>query len=129
MPDEELELPPEMWPRPGPVQGPCAKCRAVGSLVMEHRLEYLDPPAGGWPPDVPAARLAQACRGCGSDFLTETKRLVANLGASLAGVMPKVAATERPWLKCEQCDTEAAARRWPWLRCTACGRESRGRFE
>jgi hypothetical protein len=129
VPERSAEEPePELWPREGPVDGACAKCHHVGGLVLEQRLEYLDPPEGGWPPDVPAARLASACRSCGSDFLSRSTRLVADLGAALSGAMPKVAASERPWLTCEQCQREAGAKMWPWLTCTACGRESRGRF-
>lgn len=112
--------------RQGPVDGRCGACGHRGGLVLEHRLEWLDPPEGGWPPGVAAARLAAACRGCGSDFLSRSTRLVAALGASAAGVTPKVAAQERPWLTCESCQREAAARLWPWLVCGLCGRESRG---
>ncbi|MFF9265773.1 hypothetical protein [Streptomyces longwoodensis] len=131
MPEPELEREPDLRAIPeGPLPETfCTACRQVGGVVIEHRLEYLDPPEGGWPPGVAAARLALACRACGSDFLSRTTRLVANLGASLAGVMPKVSARERPWLKCEACQREAAARVWPWARCTRCGRESRGKFE
>lgn len=121
------DLPPP-FPGEGPVQGACAGCRQVGCMALEHRLEYLDPPEGGWPPGVPAARLAQACRGCGSDFLSRSTRLVASLGASLPGAAPEVTAAERPWLTCEQCGYEAGARLWPWLACGACGREWRGEF-
>lgn len=113
----------------GPVDGPCTRCRQTGGLALEHRLEYLDPPEGGWPPGVAAARLATACRGCGSDFLTRSTRLVANLSASLAGVQPKVTASERPWLTCEQCERGEAARLWPWLVCNRCGRECRGSYQ
>lgn len=113
----------------GPVEGPCAKCRQDGGLRLEHRLEWLDAPEGGWPPGVAAARLALVCRGCGSDFMTRSTRLVADMGASLAGAQPKVAARELPWLACEQCQKGAVARMWPWLVCDRCGGESRGAFE
>ena len=126
MPDEEPDVFPGAFPREGPIPGSCNHCRQVGTLVLEHRLEYLDPPEGGWPPGVPAARLAQACRACGSDFLTRTTRLVANLSASLAGAQAKVSAAERPWLTCEQCGHEAGGKVWLWAKCTACKRESRG---
>jgi hypothetical protein len=124
MSEREMPLPQE-----GPVDGRCNGCRHRGGLRLENRLEYLDPPEEGWPPGVPAARLALACRGCGSDFLSRSTRLVVSPGASLAGAMPKVAARERPWLTCESCQREAAARLWPWLVCELCKRESRGQYE
>lgn len=113
----------------GPVDGRCGRCRQAGGLALEQRLEFLDPPVGGWPPGVAAVRLAAACRGCGSDFLSRSVRLVADLGAALAGVQAKVSARERPWLTCEACGREEGARLWPWLVCGRCGGESRGRYE
>lgn len=126
VPDEDVPL--EFLPKPGPVNVPCSRCRQVGGLAVDNRLEYLDPPEGGWPPGVDAARLALACRGCGSDFLSVSVRLVADTGASLAGVQPKVSAREVPWLTCEDCKREAGARSWPWMACSLCGAEERGSF-
>lgn len=104
-------------PAPGPVGSPCARCRCPGSVV-EHRLEWADPPAGGWPPGVDAARLAAACRGCGSDFLGTSRRLAVSPGGDLREVA---------WVTCEQCGREAAGRMWAWLVCASCGAESRAR--
>lgn len=128
---EELEenFPPELFPAPGRVHVPCNGCRRPGGLILEHRLEYLDPPEGGWPTGVDAARLALACRRCGSDFLSRTTRLAVNMNASLAGVQPKFSARELPWVKCEQCEHEEAARLWPWMKCEFCNRESRGKVK
>jgi len=112
-------------PPPGPVAQACSHCHRPGGLAVEHRLEWADPPPGGWPPGVKAAKLAVACRGCGSDFLSRSTRLVANPRASLAGAMPKMAATEMPWITCETCQKEEAGKMWCWMTCSRCGAEFR----
>lgn len=103
-------------PAPGPVAAPCGACRLPGELAVEHRYEWADPPPGGWPPGVAAARLALACRGCGSDFLSVGTQLAATPEAPLAVV---------PWLTCEQCGHGAAAVTWAWLACGRCRAEVR----
>lgn len=120
VPDEHVD--PAEFPPPGPVGQRCGRCRQPG-LVLEHRVEYLDPPEGGWPPGVDAARLALACRGCGSDYLTRSTELVADMGAQA-----EFAAREVPWLVCEDCQRGAGGRLWPWLVCSVCGAEERGEY-
>lgn len=98
------------------VGGPCTRCRCPGRQLPGLRLEYAEAPAGGWPPGVPAARLAEACRGCGSDFLSVTPRL---------SVTPEGELAEVPWVICQHCGLEAAALWWPWTACDLCGAERR----
>lgn len=106
-----------VWlPAAGPLSQVCQQCRVPGGVAVEHRLEWADAPGGGWPPGVSAARLAVACRGCGSDFLSRSSRLVA---------LPEVVARVMPWVTCEACGRGEAARVWAWLVCSRCGAEFR----
>ncbi|MFE2934913.1 hypothetical protein [Streptomyces sp. NPDC059278] len=107
-------------PAPGPLSMPCERCRAVGGVALEHRLEWADPPAGGWVPGVPATRLAQACRGCGSDFLATARRMAVSPGGQLRDVV---------WATCQQCGGEAAGRLWAWVVCASCGLELRATWQ
>lgn len=117
-------LPPE-----GPVPAPCPQCRLPGQLRVENRREWADPLPTGWPPGVDAARLALACRRCGSDFLTVTTALVGNPWAvSAGGGLAGVVAREMPWVECQQCQHAEAGRTWPWLACGRCGTEIRARI-
>ena len=110
-----------LLPRPGPLAQPCPGCRLPGELAIEMRREWADAPAGGWPPGVAAARLAVACRRCGSDYLNSSTRLVAMLEAGPG--LP--AAQVMPWLDCPLCDHGEAARWWAWMKCGRCGYEDR----
>jgi hypothetical protein len=110
-----------LLPRPGPLAQACPKCRLPGQLAIETRREWADPPSGGWPAGVAAARLAAACRRCGSDYLTQTHELVAVMEAGPG--LP--AAKMMPWLTCSLCDHGEAARWWAWMKCARCGYEDR----
>lgn len=116
-------------PRQGPVQGTCESCRTVGSLVVEHRMVWGQ--LGVIPVDAP--QVAHGCPECGHQGDPELgSRLVAKTDppASLAGMMPKLAATDCTWLECPRCGYDAPAQFWVWVRCTAqgCSRESRGKL-
>lgn len=115
----------DQLPAPGPLSQACPHCRVPGGLVIERRMEWAEPPPGGWPQGVKAAKLAVACRGCGSDFLSTQIRLTALPRASLAGAQPKLAMREMPWVKCETCQKTEAAKMWAWMACSRCGAEFR----
>lgn len=87
-----------------------------GHLRVMHLMEWADPPAGGWPRGVDAYRLAQGCRGCGSDLLATEKRLALSPGGELGEV---------PWVVCHMCGRGEAGVMWAWLKCWACGSELR----
>lgn len=109
---------PQGWfPAAGPLSVPCKACRAAGNVAVEHRVEFAQPPRGGWPRGVDALRVARSCRGCGSDFLSFSRRLVA------AVPLPR----EMPWVTCEQCGRSEAGRLWPWAVCGRCDAEDRAR--
>ncbi|MEV6401185.1 hypothetical protein AB0M39_41500 [Streptomyces sp. NPDC051907] len=80
-------------------------------MRVDHVLEWADPPTGGWPRGVDAARLVAGCRGCGSGFLDVARRLALSPAGDLGEV---------PWLACQVCGREEAGARWAWLRCGAC---------
>lgn len=121
-----------VWlPAQGPMQGRCDTCRTWGELVLEHRMVWGT--LGEIPATAPQVR--DGCPGCGHQGDPKlTSRLVAHTDppASLAGVMPKLAATEVSWLECQQegCGYNAPCHFWAWVRCTAqgCTRESRGKL-
>jgi hypothetical protein len=119
-----------VWlPAEGPVQGRCDTCLARGTLVVEHRMVWGA--LGEIPADAPAVR--DGCPDCGhqGDPLLGS-RLVARTAppSSLAGVMPKLSATECTWLECPGCSFDAPCHFWVWVVCTApgCTRESRGKL-
>lgn len=118
-----------VWlPSQGPVQGSCDTCRVWGGLVVEHRMVWGA--LGEVPVDAPAVK--DGCPECGHQGDPElTSRLVARTDppASLAGVMPKLSATECSWLVCPACGYDAPCHFWAWVRCTTdgCSRESRGK--
>lgn len=115
-------------PREGNISGQCDTCHTWGNLWVIHR------PVWGTAGELPetAPQVADGCPGCGhrDDPRAET-RLVAitDPPASLAGVMPKLAAREVPWLVCARCGHEGPEHWWAWLVCRTpgCGRESRAR--
>lgn len=119
-----------VWlPAQGPVGGQCDECQTWGHLVVEHRMVWGK--LGEIPADAPA--VADGCPECGRmEEPVLGSRLVAktNPPAALAGVMPKLSATDCTWLECPGCSYDAPAQFWVWVRCTAqgCSRESRGRL-
>lgn len=119
-----------VWlPAQGPVQGCCDTCLTRGSLVVEHRMVWGA--LGEVPDGAPAVR--DGCPQCGrlGDPVLGA-RLVARATppVALAGVTPKLAATECSWLECPACSFDAPCHFWAWIVCTApgCTRQSRGKL-
>jgi len=119
-----------MWlPSQGPVQGRCDACNTFGELVVEHRMVWG---TLGQPP-VDAPEVAHGCPECGREGAPKLgSKMVAKTDppASLAGVMPKLTATEFSWLECLGCGYDAPCHFWAWVRCTheGCSRESRAKL-
>lgn len=115
-------------PRAGPVSVVCDRCYIPGSMVLEHRRVWGA--AEGLPQD--PHPVAQGCPECLGESVEYGTRLVVQTSppAGLAGVMPKLAASETDWVTCRECGHAAVVHWWPWLVCTTtgCGRQSRGRF-
>lgn len=125
-----MPAPGAVWlPAQGPVQGRCDTCHTWGSLVVEHRMVWGA--LGEVPDGAPA--VVDGCPGCGYEGNPLlVSRLVAKTDppASLAGMQPKLSATEYTWLECPDCDFNAPCHWWAWMVCTApgCTRQSRGKL-
>lgn len=119
-----------VWlPAEGPVQGRCDTCQSWGTLAVEHRMVWGT--LGVVPHQAPPVR--DGCPGCRKPVQPVLgSRLVAHTDppSSLAGVMPKLSATECSWLTCPGCSYDAPCHFWAWLVCThpGCTRESRGKY-